>query len=240
MIRRTKIVATIGPASSSPEMLEALIRAGMDVARLNFSHGTHDDHARAITAIRSISALLDRPVAILQDLSGPKIRTGALRGGEPVTLVDGAELDVTTRPVEGDATLISTSYPHLPQDVRPGDRILLADGLMELRVLAVDGDTVRTEVVHGGQLGEHKGMNLPGVAALHACRHARRTRTTWSSASRHGVDYVAVSFVRQRRGPAAGEAAAARAPRRHAGHRQDREAGGHREPGRPSWAPATA
>lgn len=196
MIRRTKIVATIGPATNNPAALERMIRAGMDVARLNFSHGTQEDHAQAIRAIRSLSSLLDRPVAILQDLSGPKIRTGVLRGHQPVLLEDGAELLITTQPVEGDASIIATSYPSLPRDVGQGDRILLADGLMELRVIGVDGDVVRTVVVHGGELGERKGMNLPGVA-LSTPAVTKKDEADLQFGIANGVDYVAVSFVRK-------------------------------------------
>lgn len=196
MIRKTKIVATIGPASRNESTLEALIRAGMDVARLNFSHGTREEHAWSARTIRAIATRLDRPVAILQDLSGPKIRTGTLKGGGPIRLLQGAELFITSRPVEGDATLISTSYAHLPQDVHPGDHILLADGLMDLIVLEVIGDTVRCRVVHGGELGERKGMNLPGVR-LSTPAVTEKDLADLEFGLSMGVDYVAVSFVRQ-------------------------------------------
>src|SRR6266702_2583838 len=137
-MRRTKIVCTIGPATNSEEQLERLIQAGMNVARLNFSHGTHDDHALAIERIRRISARLGCPIAILQDLQGPKIRTGQLEGGQPVMLVDGANITITTRPIIGNAQMVATTYEPLPQDVKIGDRILLDDGLLELRVLGSD------------------------------------------------------------------------------------------------------
>src|SRR5579872_4684123 len=122
-MRHTKIVCTIGPATSSEERLEQLMRAGMNVARLNFSHGTHDDHAVAIGRIREIAARLHYPIAILQDLQGPKIRTGQLQGGQPVMLADGATVTITTRPIIGDAQTIATTYQPLPQDVKAGDRI---------------------------------------------------------------------------------------------------------------------
>ncbi len=166
-IRRTKIVCTIGPATNSEEQLERLMRAGMNVARLNFSHGTHDEHAIVIERVRAISTRLGCPVAILQDLQGPKIRTGALQGGQPVKLDDGSNLTITTRPIIGDARTISTTYKGLPQDVKASDRILLDDGLMELCVLGVNGTDVQCEVVHGGLLNEHKGINLPGVVVKH-------------------------------------------------------------------------
>lgn len=195
-MRKTKIVATIGPASNNPETLEALIRAGLDMARLNFSHGTHEDHAQAIQSLRAISNRLGRSVAILQDLSGPKIRTGALQGGQPVALLDGAEVTITPQPVVGNASLIATNYAHLAADVKPGDRILLADGLMELRVTDTEGDRVRCRVVHGGLLGEHKGINLPGVN-LSAPAVTEKDLTDLNFGLAQGVDYIAVSFVRQ-------------------------------------------
>jgi pyruvate kinase len=195
-MRKTKIVCTIGPASQSEERLEALILAGMDVARLNFSHGTHEQHGRVIRAVRSISARLGRSVAILQDLCGPKIRTGSLQDGSAVNLVEGAEITVTTQPVTGTASLISTTYSRLPADVRPGDRILLADGLFELQVLVTETNSVRCRVVHGGLLGEHKGMNLPG-AKLSAPAITEKDISDLDFGLAQGVDYIAVSFVRQ-------------------------------------------
>src|SRR5512136_2111401 len=161
-MRRTKIVCTIGPASSSPEVLRRLIRTGMNVARLNFSHGTHEEHGRVLASIRQISEELGIPVAVLQDLQGPKIRLGKFRGGR-AHLTAGAEFSLTTRQVEGTEALASTTYDQLPADVKPGDRILLVDGLIELRVLDIVGDTVRCRVVTGGDIGDHKGINLPGV-----------------------------------------------------------------------------
>ncbi len=195
-MRRTKIVCTIGPASESEERLEQLMRAGMNVARLNFSHGTHDQHAIIIERVREISARLGCSIAILQDLQGPKIRTGALEGGKPVTLVDGAEVTITTRPVVGNARLISTTYQALPQDVKVGDRILLDDGLMELRVLGANETEVKCEVVHGGILKEHKGINLPGVA-VSAPALTEKDRNDLRFGVLHNVDYVALSFVRK-------------------------------------------
>src|SRR5437660_10422057 len=163
-MRRTKIVCTIGPATNSEEKLEQLMRAGMNVARLNFSHGTHDEHRQVIERVRAISARLDCAVAILQDLQGPKIRTGALQDGKPITLFDGMQVTITTRDVVGNTQLVSTTYKPLPQDVKIGDRILLNDGLLELRVVSTNETDVQCLVIHGGILGEHKGINLPGVA----------------------------------------------------------------------------
>lgn len=195
-MRRTKIVCTIGPATNSQEQLEQLMRAGMNVARLNFSHGTQDEHAVVIERIRAIAAHLGCPIAILQDLQGPKIRTGPLQGGQPVKLADGATFTITTRPVEGGAQLVSTTYQQLPQDVKAGDRILLDDGLMELRVLDRNETEVYCVVVHGGLLKEHKGINLPGVA-VSAPALTEKDRDDLNFGIKHGVDYVALSFVRR-------------------------------------------
>jgi len=195
-MRRTKIVATIGPASRSPEMLERLIQAGVNVFRLNFSHGTHEEHFEVIRAARDIAARLHRPVALLQDLSGPKIRTGKVKDGQ-VELVKGARLAITTdTSIEGTAELISTTYEPLPRDVKAGDPILLDDGNLELRVVGVSGGRVLCEVVDGGTLRSHKGMNLPGVA-LSTPALTEKDRRDLQFGVQHQVDYVAMSFVRR-------------------------------------------
>jgi pyruvate kinase len=195
-MRRTKIVCTIGPATSSEERLEQLIRAGMNVARLNFSHGTQPEHALVIERIRTISARLGCAIAILQDLQGPKIRTGTLEGRSPVLLADGARVTITTRAVVGNAETIPITYKQLPQDVKEGDRILLDDGLLELRMLGSDETDVQCLVVHGGVLKEHKGVNLPGVA-VSAPALTEKDRDDLKFGVRHGVDYIALSFVRR-------------------------------------------
>jgi pyruvate kinase len=195
-MRRTKIVATIGPASSRPEMLERLVGAGVDVVRLNFSHGEHEGHGRVMAAVRAIAARTGRPIAILQDLSGPKIRIGELEGGGPVELRDGARIAITTDDVTGTAARVSTTYKALPRDVKPGDRILLDDGNLELRVARVEGGSVECEVVHGGLLRPNKGMNLP-EAALSTPALTEKDRRDLAFGLGQGVDYVALSFVRQ-------------------------------------------
>ncbi len=194
-MRRTKIVCTIGPATSSEEQLEKLIQAGMNVARLNFSHGKQEEHGLVIERIRAISARLNIPVAILQDLQGPKIRVGSLQDGQPVMLVNGAHLTITTRDIPGTAQTISTTYKSLPQDVKVGDRILLDDGLLELRVVSFDETDVQCIVVHGGPLKEHKGINLPGVAVSSPAL-TEKDRDDLRFGVAHDVDYVALSFVR--------------------------------------------
>jgi pyruvate kinase len=196
-MRRAKIVATVGPASAGQERLERMIEHGMDVARLNFSHGSHDEHAAVLDRIRAVGRQLGRAVAVLQDLQGPKIRTGPLAAGrEGVRLEPGAELTIATgEEVEGNASLVSTTYPHLAADVRPGDRLLVDDGLIELRVLSTDGARVRAEVIEGGVLGEHKGINLPGVA-LRTEAMSDKDRADVAFGIANGVDFVALSFVR--------------------------------------------
>lgn len=195
-MRRTKIVCTIGPATSSEERIEALIRAGMNVARLNFSHGKQEEHAAVIARIRTISSRLGCPIAILQDLQGPKIRVGSLQDSKPIPLIDQTEVIITSRPVAGNSQTIPTTYKQLPQDVKPGDRILLDDGLMELRVLSADESDVRCQVIHGGLLKEHKGINLPGVAVSTPAL-TEKDRNDLRFGIMHGVDYIALSFVRK-------------------------------------------
>ena len=161
--RRNKIVATVGPASSSEEMLLTLMKAGADVFRLNFSHGQHVEHAATVALIRELSRHRRQAVAILGDLQGPKIRTGMMRG-DVMTLTEGQSVVVTTADVLGENGLIPTTYLALPEDVSCGDRILLDDGLLELQVEKISGNDVHCLVLVGGELKNRKGMNLPGVA----------------------------------------------------------------------------
>src|SRR6266545_1497183 len=195
-MRRTKIVATIGPASSTPEMIGKLIAAGMDVARLNFSHGSQADHAQRIEMLREAARQADRPLAVLQDLQGPKIRTGKLSGGQPVVLHAGDRFDITIHEIEGTAARVSTTYTALPNDVLPGDRILLSDGLIELRVTDTTDDEVHTMVVFGGELRENQGINLPGVN-VSAPTLTEKDIADLEFGLAHDVDYIAISFVRR-------------------------------------------
>lgn len=197
-MRRAKIVATIGPASRLPERLRELMLAGMDVARLNMSHGTHEAHAETIKNLRAIAAELNRPLALLLDLSGPKIRTGKLKDGQPIRLQADQLLTITTQNIVGDETTVSTSYAPLPQDVKVGDRILFADGLIELRVEQVGKTDVVCRVLNGGELGENKGINLPGVK-LSAPSLTEKDRADLTFGLQQQVDYVALSFVRSAR-----------------------------------------
>jgi pyruvate kinase len=196
-MRRAKIICTIGPAVHSPTAIEQLIVLGMDAARLNFSHGSYEDHAQTVLWLREVSTRLRKPIAVIADLQGPKIRTGETHDGKPIELRTGQRLALTTNPILGTADCVSVTYPHLPEDVKPGDRILLDDGLLELRVLTTDTvSRVETEVVIGGRLGEHKGINLPGVA-LRTAALTDKDRADLEFALSQGVDYVALSFVRR-------------------------------------------
>ena len=195
-VRRTKIVATLGPATEDEEVLRRIIEAGVEVVRVNFSHGDHDTHARQITSVRRMAEETDRDVAVLQDLQGPKIRIGALDASNAVELREGARFVITTRPMTGTEERVSTSYSGLPRDVRPGDPILLDDGLLELRVTEVSREEVICVVVRGGLLGEHKGMNLPGVS-LNIPALTEKDRNDLCFGLAQGVDMVALSFVRR-------------------------------------------
>ena len=194
--RHSKIVCTIGPATRSPRMIDKLFAAGMDVARLNFSHGTHEEHAENFAMIRGASGKHEKPIAILADLQGPKIRTGALAGGGPVMLRAGQSFTITTAKVLGDSTRVSTTFTPLPREVHRGDRILLSDGLIELRVQQVRERQVVCEVVNGGALGQHKGINLPGLK-LRVPALTPKDRADLAFALKHGANYIAVSFVRR-------------------------------------------
>jgi pyruvate kinase len=193
-MRRTKIIATIGPASSQPATLRRLLQAGVDVFRLNFSHGTHASHGETCRAIRDASADVGRPVAVLQDLSGPKIRTGRLEGGEPVVLATGGTLRIAAGDGLGREDRIFTSYAPLISSARPGDRLLLDDGRIELRVSGAHDDELVAAIVNGGMLGEHKGINAPGVA-LAASAITEKDEHDLRFGLELGVDLVALSFV---------------------------------------------
>jgi pyruvate kinase len=193
--RRAKIICTIGPSCNSEPVLRDLMLLGMDAARLNFSHGTHRDHARNIARLRSIAKQESRTICILQDLQGPKIRTGPLKDHSPVTLKSGARVTITPRDISGTSNLISTTFSSLAQEVRPDARILLSDGLIELRVVRVRGANVECEVVNGGVLGEHQGINLPGIA-LSIPALTSKDREDLEFGLEHGIDVVALSFVR--------------------------------------------
>ncbi len=192
---KTKIVCTIGPACETPETIRELISNGMSVARLNFSHGTHQDHGKKIQIIREIARDLGKPVAILQDLGGPKIRIGHIP--DPgVRIEPGQIVILTTRTVEGSKQCISVSYPLLNEQVKANDRILLADGFLELSVRRIDGPDIHCEVITGGVLTSHKGINLPS-GTLHMPSMTDKDQEDLMFGLDHGVDYIALSFVRK-------------------------------------------
>ena len=191
---KTKVVCTIGPASRDPEILARLMTAGMNICRLNFSHGTQEEHATVIRDIREVSARLNKPVAILQDLAGPKIRTGPLAAGS-VTLKEGAAFRLTSRDVPGDVHEVGLTYPELSRTVRPGDTLMLADGLMELVVEFTDETDVDCRVITGGELGSHKGINLPN-RTIEAPILSDKDLSDLEFGLAQDVDFIALSFVR--------------------------------------------
>jgi pyruvate kinase len=193
--RKTKILCTIGPASESPQVLEALIQAGMNVARLNFSHGSHEEHLRKIKTIRQISDRLKQTVAILQDLAGPKIRIGVMKEGG-VELKRGKEFCLTNEVLVGDEKKAFMTYPNLPREVKAGDRILLADGTIELQALESDGKNIRCEVIVGGLLTSHKGMNFP-TGTIQASAFTEKDHEDLLFGIKHGIDFIALSYVKE-------------------------------------------
>lgn len=192
--RKTKIVCTIGPASESPQTLEAMIQAGMNVARLNFSHGTQEEHLRKIQTIRQIADRLKKPIAILQDLAGPKIRIGTMKEGG-VELIRWEEFNLTNQMIVGDERRASVTYPSLPQEVKSGDKILLSDGTIELRVLESDGQEIRCQVIVGGILTSHKGLNFPTGTIL-ASAFTEKDHEDLLFGIKSGVDLIGVSYVK--------------------------------------------
>ena len=192
--RRAKIVCTLGPATSTPEQIRELVDAGMDVARLNLSHGTREEHAQVYRHVRAASDASQRAVAVLVDLQGPKIRLGEFEDGG-VTLAPGDHFTITTEPVEGTRELASTTYASLAKDVSPGARVLIDDGRVALRVDDTDGVRVRTTVEEGGRLSDHKGINLPGVR-VSAPSLSEKDREDLRFALSLRVDLIALSFVR--------------------------------------------
>ncbi|HEX5703364.1 MAG TPA: pyruvate kinase [Pyrinomonadaceae bacterium] len=194
-MRRAKILATLGPSTREPKILEAMLAAGVDGVRINMSHGTQDEKAADIRAARAAAAKTNRPLAILIDLSGPKIRTRMLKNHEPVTLLTNQQFTITTRAIEGDNSQVATNYDSMPRDVPPGARILLDDGAIELRVESITDTDIITRVINGGELGERKGINIPGVPLpIPSLTQKDRDDVRW--AATQDVDYFALSFVR--------------------------------------------
>jgi pyruvate kinase len=194
-LRRAKIICTLGPSCNTEAAIRELLQVGMDVARLNFSHGRHEDHAVCIESLRRAAATEGRTVCILQDLQGPKIRTGKLQGGVPVTLKTGSTVTITIRDVEGTADLIPTTFKSLPSEVHTGSRILLSDGKIELHVTRAGTTDIECKIINGGTLGERQGINLPGTA-LSIPALTDKDRADLEFGLENGVDVVALSFVR--------------------------------------------
>lgn len=194
-LRRTKIVATIGPASSSPEVIRQLIKAGMDVARLNFSHGTHEDHARQIATLRALSRELNTPVTILQDLQGPKIRVGQLPGGEMTLAPEEIVSLVPEADFTGRERTVPIDYADLAERAEPGMHVLLDDGLLEFAVVEVIGRELRCRVIEGGVLKSRKGVNFPNLVLALPSLTEKDIRDVEFGVA-HGVDWISLSFVR--------------------------------------------
>lgn len=194
LFNKTKILATVGPASNNEEMLRTLVRAGANVFRLNFSHGNHEGHAEVIKLIRKINEESDSNIGILQDLQGPKIRVGEMENGG-VQINPGQKITITNEPVIGNAELVSTVYQNLPNDVRGGDRILIDDGNIELAVNNTDGKNVRCVVIHGGVLKSRKGINLPNTK-VSAPSLTEKDLEDLEFGLANDVDWIALSFVR--------------------------------------------
>jgi pyruvate kinase len=193
--RRAKIVATLGPSCSTADVFRQLVRAGLDVARLNFSHGTHAQKAELIQMVRKVSVEEGKPICILADLQGPKIRTGKLKDHKPVQLVAGDLFTITPKDTPGTASLVGTTFKTLAENLEPGSRILLSDGLIELHVVRIEGVNVVCQIVNGGTLGENKGINLPGIP-VKVPSLTEKDEEDLIFAVGQGVDAVAVSFVR--------------------------------------------
>lgn len=192
----TKIVATIGPASNSPAMIKKLILEGVNVARLNFSHGSHESHLQVMNLIRKTAKDLDLPVAILLDLQGPKIRVGKLKNPQGVLLKKGAQIEITTKEILGDNRVISTTYKNLLKDVVAGKDILLDDGLIRLHIVKKQKDRILCKIIQGGLLKENKGINLPRIN-VSADSLSEKDKKDVLFGIKHGVDYFALSFVRK-------------------------------------------
>ena len=194
-MRRTKIICTLGPASDDPAVMKALIENGMDVARFNFSHGTHEEQKERMDKLKKLRRELKKPTAILLDTKGPEIRTGVLKDGKKVTLEEGQIFTLTTEEIVGDSTRVSQTYADLPRDLNIGDRVLIDDGLIEMTVEQIGARDVVCHVDNGGELGERKGINLPGVK-VNLPPITDKDREDIKFGIEQGIDFIAASFVR--------------------------------------------
>ncbi len=194
-MKKTKIICTMGPASDDREVMKTLALSGMDIARFNFSHGTHEEQKVRFDQLKSVREEIGKPVAILLDTKGPEIRTGLLKNGGPVTLKEGASITLTTETIAGDETIVSQTYPELAQDVKPGDKILIDDGLIGLKVDRIEGKDIVCTVENGGELGQRKGVNVPNVSVnLPAITDKDKEDIIFGI--EQGIDFIAASFVR--------------------------------------------
>ena len=195
VMKKTKIICTMGPNSDDREVMKALILNGMDVARFNFSHGTHEEQKARLDLLKSVREELDIPVAALLDTKGPEIRTGLLEGGGKVMLTEGQEYTLTTREIEGNDKIAHINYDGLNEDVEPGNRILIDDGLIELEVQKVDGTDIVCTVINGGELGQRKGVNVPNVK-IKLPALTEKDKEDIQFGIEQGFDFIAASFVR--------------------------------------------
>mgnify|MGYP001622901081 FL=1 len=195
-MKRTKIICTMGPNADKPGMMKSWIEAGMDVARLNFSHGSHEEHKGRMDALKKLRKEMKIPVAILLDTKGPEIRTGVLENGRRITLKEGQKFVLTTQEIIGNSSRVSVTYDKLPGDLKEGDRILVDDGLIELKVMGLRETEIECEVVNGGELGERKGINVPNVS-VNLPAITDKDKDDLLFGIQEGVDYVAASFIRK-------------------------------------------
>lgn len=194
-MKKTKIICTMGPNADNVETLRALVANGMDIARFNFSHGDHEEQKNRMDLLKSVRTEMKKPIAILLDTKGPEIRTGLLENGAKVRLEEGSEFILTSEEIKGDETKVSQTYPRLAEDVRPGDTILIDDGLIALEVKGIRGEDIVCTVKNGGELGQRKGINVPGVRVnLPAITEKDKADIIFGISQ--GIDFIAASFVR--------------------------------------------
>ena len=195
MLKKTKIVCTLGPSSNTPEIIEKMIKAGMNVARFNFSHGSHEEHKQRIDMVRAASQKLGIPVALLLDTKGPEIRLGKFKNGS-IMMEAGKDFTLTARDVEGDETIASMNYKELPQDVKAGDHILLSDGLVNLEVVSVDGEDIHTKILNSGKMSDRKRVAVPGIA-INLPAVSETDAADIEFGCRMNMDWIAASFIQR-------------------------------------------
>ena len=194
-MKKTKIICTLGPNADNRDTLKALVENGMDIARFNFSHGDHEEQKARFDQLKSVREELRKPIAILLDTKGPEIRTGLLKNGGKVRLETGSEFTLTSEDIEGDETRVSQTYPALSKDVKPGNTILIDDGLIALKVKEVKGKDIVCEVLNGGELGQRKGVNVPNVR-VNLPGITKKDKEDIIFGIEQGIDFIAASFVR--------------------------------------------